>query len=66
MLVLDAFRGRLPEELKVKLVRKNCDLFVVPGGTTSQLQPLNVSVNKLFKDYLRKDCEAWLLFGNFL
>jgi hypothetical protein len=58
MLVLDAFRGHLSEELKVTLERKNCDLVVIPGGMNSQLQPLDVSVNKPFKDYLRKECES--------
>jgi molybdopterin biosynthesis enzyme MoaB len=53
MLVLEAFCGRLSEELKVKLERKNCDLIVISGGTTSQLEALDVLVNKtyiLFKE----------------
>jgi hypothetical protein len=28
---------------------------VISGGMTSQLEPPNVLVNKLFKDYLRKE-----------
>jgi hypothetical protein len=64
MLDLDAFRGHLSEELKVKLERKNCDFVVIPGGMTSQLQALDVSVNKPFKDYLRREYEAWLLSEN--
>lgn len=31
----------------------NTDLAVIPGGMTGQLQPLDVCVNKLFKDRLR-------------
>lgn len=49
-LVLDAFRGRLPQELEVKLRRKNFDLVLILDGTTGQLQLLDVSVNKPFKD----------------
>jgi hypothetical protein len=64
MLILDAFRGHLSDELKVELERKNFNLVVVLGGMTSQLQPLDVSVNKPFKDYLRKEYEAWLLSKN--
>jgi hypothetical protein len=29
--------------LKIILGRDNCDLIVIPGGMTSQLQPLDVS-----------------------
>jgi hypothetical protein len=54
-LLIDTFCGRLSEELNVKLERKNCDLAVIPGGMTSQIQPLDVSVNKPFKDYLRRN-----------
>jgi hypothetical protein len=42
LLVLDTFRGHLSEELKVKLERKNCDLVVILGGMTSQLQTLDI------------------------
>jgi hypothetical protein len=43
---------------------KNCDLVVVPGDMTSQLQPLYFSVNRPFKDYLRKEYKTWLLSEN--
>uniref|UniRef100_A0A3Q3FBL7 HTH CENPB-type domain-containing protein n=1 Tax=Labrus bergylta TaxID=56723 RepID=A0A3Q3FBL7_9LABR len=43
MLVLDAFRGHLTD-----------DLVIIPGGMTSQLQVLDVVGNKLFKDNLQK------------
>jgi hypothetical protein len=50
-----------PEELKVKLQRKNCDLVVIHSSMSSHLQPLNVVVNKPFKDHLRKEYKDWLL-----
>jgi hypothetical protein len=51
MLVLDAFKGHLTE--KVKTVASNLlntDLVIIPGDMTSQLQVLDVVVNKAFKD----------------
>jgi hypothetical protein len=32
----------------------NTDLVVISGGITSQLQYLNVTVNKFFKDHLKQ------------
>jgi hypothetical protein len=64
ILVLDTFCGHLSEALKVKLEPKNCDLLVIPGDMNSQCQPLNVSVNKSFKDYLRKEYDARLISEN--
>uniref|UniRef100_A0A672HMK3 HTH CENPB-type domain-containing protein n=1 Tax=Salarias fasciatus TaxID=181472 RepID=A0A672HMK3_SALFA len=48
MLVLDAFRGRLTEPVKKQLHSMNRDLVIIPGGMTSQLQVLDVVVNKPF------------------
>jgi hypothetical protein len=63
-LVLDAFKGHLTEAVKARLRKGNNDLAVIPGGMTSQLQPLDVSVNKPFKGYLKEECEQWLCSGN--
>lgn len=60
MLVMDAFKGHLTDPLKNKLRRNNCDLVIIPGGMTSQLQPLDVSINKPFKDYVKREYENWL------
>jgi hypothetical protein len=64
MLVLESFLGHLSEELKAELERRNCNVVVIPCCITSQLQSINVSVNKQFKDYLKKEYEAWLLSEN--
>ncbi|KAJ8358118.1 hypothetical protein AAFF_G00032710 [Aldrovandia affinis] len=39
----------------------NGDLVIIPGGMTSQLQVLDVVVNKPFKYHLRKRYTEWLL-----
>lgn len=64
ILILDAFRGHLTDNIKSNLAHKNTDLVIIPGGMTSQLQPLDVSINKPFKDYLKKEYESWLWMDN--
>uniref|UniRef100_A0A8C4T4I5 DDE-1 domain-containing protein n=1 Tax=Erpetoichthys calabaricus TaxID=27687 RepID=A0A8C4T4I5_ERPCA len=64
MVVLDAFRGHLTSGVKEKIETLNSDLVIIPGGMTSQLQVLDVVVNKPFKDNLRKEYNNWLLAGN--
>ena len=34
-------------------------LAVIPGGLTSQFQPLDVSVNKLFKGFMHEEWANW-------
>lgn len=64
MIVLDAFRGHLTDEVKEALAKANTDLVVIPGGMTSQLQPLDVCINKPFKDLVRREYEQWLEASN--
>jgi len=49
LLVLDSFAGHLVDSVKNRLQEKNTNIAVIPGGLTSKLQPLDVSVNKSFK-----------------
>ena len=57
MRVLDAFKGHLTDSV-TKQLRKNTEL-VIPGGMTSVLQPMDVSINKPFKDRLRQQYLTW-------
>lgn len=52
MLIMDAFCGDLTNTVKTQLRKMNGDLVIIPGGMTSQLQVLNVVVNKPLKDNL--------------
>lgn len=63
MLVLDAFKGHLTPQVKKEINNSNTDLVVIPGGMTSQLQVLDVMVNKPFKDHLKQLYTNWLLGG---
>lgn len=59
MLVLDSFRGHLTEGVK-KLMDNQTELVVIPGGMTSQLQPLDNCLNKPFKAHVRWLYNEWM------
>jgi len=49
--------------VKAAFKQENTDLAVIPGGLTSLLQPLDVSLNKPFKDGVRKKWMQWMADG---
>ena len=49
LLVLDSFNAYKTDVIKHRFYEKNTDLAIIPGGLTSRLQPLDVSLNKFFK-----------------
>ena len=51
------------DDTKRLLSEMKTDLAVIPGGLTSVLQPLDVSVNKPFKDNIRKLYAQWMAEG---
>ena len=59
-LVYDMFKSHLMESVKNKLRKGNTDVAIIPGGLTSQLQPLDVSINKPFKDKVRVLWSKWM------
>jgi hypothetical protein len=56
MMIYDSFRGHLKESVKEKFDKSNINLAVIPGGLTNICQPLDVAINKPFKDNL---CKEW-------
>lgn len=63
LLVYDAFEAHVTDTVKAAFKRENTDLAVIPGGLTSILQPLNVSLNKPFKDGVKKRWIQWMADG---
>src|SRR5688572_26518110 len=63
MLVYDSFRGHLEKSVKEKFHESGIHLAVIPGGLTSVCQPLDISVNKPFKDNLYKEWHIWMANG---
>jgi hypothetical protein len=59
MLVLSAFKGHVTDSVKDQLRKMKTEL-VIPGGTTTVLQPMDISINKSFKDRLRQQYLTWI------
>jgi len=63
LLVWDMFRAHLCEGVKKKLKESRIRQAVIPGGCTSLLQPLDVSLNKPFKCGVRAAWNDWMVNG---
>jgi len=57
--VCDQFKAHVTESTKRLATKLKTHLAVIPGGLTSQLQPLNVSVNKSFKGFMHEEWAKW-------
>ena len=61
MLVWYSFRAHLSAPIRCTLKSLNTEPVVFPGGMTSMVQPLDVAINKPFKDRMRKKWQEWML-----
>ncbi|CAI7874312.1 unnamed protein product [Closterium sp. NIES-53] len=59
LLVLNSYRGHLTPEVKKKFGELNLVPAVIPAGCTSEIQPLNVAVNRSFKAAVRQLYQEW-------
>jgi len=53
LLALDMFGGHKTDEVLDTMRAHNITLSVIPGGCTSMVQPLNISINRPYKDILK-------------
>ena len=60
LLVFDQFRTHLTEETKKLAADSKTQVVVIPGGFISQLPPLDVSINKPFKNSMREEWTKWM------
>ena len=60
LLTLDHYRPHMSEEVKQIASQRCTDLVFIPAGCTSIAQPLDVSINKPFKDNLRAQWVKWM------
>ncbi|CAG8584607.1 4982_t:CDS:2, partial [Scutellospora calospora] len=63
MMVYDLFSRYLEDSVKKKFCENGYDLAVIPGGLTSICQPLDIAINKPYKDYLYKEWYIWMSKG---
>jgi len=60
LLVCDQFKAHVTESTKSLATKLKTLLAAIPGGLTSQLQPLDVSVNKPFKGFMHEEWAKWI------
>lgn len=60
LLVMDSFRAHTTDSVKGVLEEMNAKSPIIPGGCTSKVQPLDVCVNKPFKQLLKASWAQYL------
>ena len=63
LLVWELFQGILADPVKQALHQNNTNIAVIPGGLTSIPQPLDLCLNKPFKDHMREGWMTWMVKG---
>ena len=58
-MLFDEFSGQLKDKVSEALETKQVLIVHVPGKCTDRLQPLDLSVNKPAKDFLRRKFSSW-------
>ena len=59
VIIIDNFRGQVIEKITTLLEMCNLHVCLLPANTTDLLQPMDISVNKPAKSFLRKQFAEW-------
>lgn len=59
VVIMDNFKGQITKPVQALLDENNIHVCLLPPNTTDRLQPMDVSVNKPAKDFLRRKFEEW-------
>ena len=57
--IFDKFKGQLTENVVHALEEQNIQSVLVPAGCTDQLQPLDLTVNRVAKSFLQQEFRQW-------
>ena len=59
VLIFDNFKGQCTTEFLTLLDVNNINVILIPPNCTDRLQPLDLSVNKAAKEFLRRKFHEW-------
>ena len=59
LVILNEFKGQTTDAVLSLLGQNNIEYVLVPPNYTDCLQPLDVSINKPVKDFLRRKLTDW-------
>ena len=59
LVIFDCFRGQITEEFTSKLSANRIIYVTIPPNCTDLLQPMDLSVNKSAKSFLKNEFERW-------
>jgi DDE superfamily endonuclease len=60
-LILDECRTHLTIAVRNAFTKCRTEVELIPGGYTSKLQPMDVGINKPFKNFIRAEFHDWLV-----
>jgi hypothetical protein len=61
LLFLDSYRCHMMHSIVDAIQTLGVEVEIIPGGCTSLVQPVDIGVNKPFKNRLRESWEAWMV-----
>ncbi|GES85817.1 pogo transposable element with KRAB domain [Rhizophagus clarus] len=64
LLVLDLFSAHIVDSVKRRFGEKNTNIAVIPGGLTSRLQPLDVSMRRNYNEWMVEAVKELTPAGN--
>ena len=59
LVIYDVFKGQCTPAIFKLLEENNIDIVLVPANCTDRLQPLDISVNKAAKNFMRDQFQSW-------
>ena len=59
LVVIDNFKGQVTESVTSLLEDHNIHICLLPANTTDLLQPMDISLNKPAKDFLKRQFNQW-------